>query len=174
MPQITTTERMKLRFHNLANPESRKRAPTSEAPARRAARLSPVSPWCTLTLICCTMSTHNQVARSISSSEIGIKSIDTTLDSTSLAKKINHTHGASTAVPAIDGESRWMANHDKPTHTTPWETSKRRPLPSASPAGINNVKRTTITVPPIHRTWSETEVWFRRSAAAVSTAVTAA
>ena len=112
--------------------------------------------------------------KSISSREIGSKSIEIIRESASVANIRSQSHGPRTAVPAIEGEERKMANPERPSHTIACVASNKRPPLKPSPAGISNVSNPTRTRPPSQMTWSDTDVWFLRSAIAVNSDVKAA
>ena len=89
---------------------------------------------------------------------MGRKSEDTKRFSASVAKINTQVQGANTATPAIEGESRLRAKNANPPQTNPCEISNvRAPVPESF-AGINNVRRIIIAIPPSHNTWSETTV----------------
>ena len=156
--QTVSTASMKLKFHNLRSPESLILAPISDKPSKRAARFIPIPPCLTLTETCWKTRIPIQIARSHCSIVIGIKSEDIRRFSASVANINNHIQGANTATPAIEGESLLRAKNANPPQTKPWEISRvLAPLPASS-AGINRVRRITIAIPPIHKTWSETTV----------------
>ncbi len=154
-------DRMKERFHNWSKPESRALAPNSLNPASRPARFRVAWPWLRLTYSCWTISNNIHAATCCSFSTTGMKSFENIRDSTSVANMSNQTQGMRTATPEIDGDCRWTPNHARPSHTVAWATRSRHPSVSD---GMRMVRRITMMIPPIQRTWSETACWLRSNA----------